>query len=492
VWGVGELLRHVNAVLAGALGTVVVRGELSGTKVAASGHRYFQLKDADGTISCALWAQRADRLRFKLTDGLAVVMHGQLEVYPPRGSLQLIVSEVIPEGIGELQLAFEQLKAKLAAEGLFAAERKRPLPALPQRLGLVTSSSGAAVRDVLKVLSRWEHLSVLLYPVRVQGRGAEGEIARALRYLARSGRVDVLLVVRGGGSLEDLWAFNEEMVARAIAASEVPVISGVGHEVDFTIADFVADVRAATPTQAAEMVVGRLEEQERRVGQAESVLATVLARRLDRAQLRLRALEGAHGLARLPQRVAELRAHLSHLSALPQRLRALLAGRTRRTDAATARLFHWPVRVGAPRRRELVTVKLAVAAERLRSLLRHRAQELSSSERALTALSPRRVLERGYSITTREGEAAPLRDATAVAAGERLVTTLARGDVRSLVVGGRAGTQGELFETGGQGSGIRGQGEGATGRTGRTVLPADEGVPVPGSLTPDPEAGGDR
>ena len=483
VWGVGELLRHVNTVLAGSIGSVVLRGELSGVKVAASGHRYFQVKDADGTISCALWAQRGDRLRFKLADGLAVVLHGTLEVYPQRGSLQLIVAEVIPEGIGELQLAFEQLKAKLAAEGLFAPERKRPLPALPQRLGLVTSASGAAVRDVLKVLSRWERLTVLLYPVRVQGRGAEGEIARAVRYLGRSGRVDVVLVVRGGGSLEDLWAFNEEVVARSIATAEVPVISGVGHEVDFTIADFVADVRAATPTQAAEMVVGRLEEQERRVEQAESVLETVLARRLDRAQLRLRALEGAHGLARLPQRVAELRAHLSHLSALPQRLRALLAGRARRHDAATARLFHWPVRVGAPRRRELVTVKLAVAAERLRSLLRHRGQELASGERALSALSPRRVLERGYSITSRDGETAPLRDAAAVSPGERLVTTLAAGQVRSLVVGGRAGKQGELFEDRGPGTGDRGPGKTETGAE-------DSGVSVPGTRFPVPGSGG--
>ena len=445
VWGVGELLRHVNSVLAGAVGGVVIRGELSGVKVAASGHRYFQVKDADGSLSCALWAQRGDRLRFKLADGLAVLLQGRLEVYPPRGSLQLIVDEVIPEGIGELQLAFEQLKAKLAAEGLFAAERKRPLPALPQRLGLVTSASGAAVRDVLKVLSRWQRLSVLLYPVRVQGRGAEGEIARAVRWLARSGRVDLVMVVRGGGSLEDLWAFNEEVVARAIAAAEVPVISGVGHEVDFTIADFVADVRAATPTQAAEMVVGRLEEQARRVEQAAAVLRTALARRLERARLRLRGLEGARGLARLPHRVAELRARLAHLSALPRRLRALLGGRVRRADAAVARLYHWPVRLGAPRRRELVAVRLVVAAERLRSLLRHRAQQLGSSERALAALSPRRVLERGYSITVRAGEARPLRDAAAVAAGERLVTTLARGEVRSLVVGGRGGAQRELF-----------------------------------------------
>ncbi len=446
IWGVGELLRQVNAVLAGSLGEVILRGELSGVKVAASGHRYFQIKDTDGSLSCALWAQRADRLRFKLTDGLAVVLHGHLEVYPPRGSLQMIVSEVIPEGVGELQLAFEQLKAKLAAEGLFAAERKRPLPALPQRLGLVTSSSGAAVRDVLTVLSRWERLQVLLYPVRVQGRGAEGEIARAIRYLARSGAVDVLLVVRGGGSLEDLWAFNEEMVARAIAAAEVPVISGVGHEVDFTIADFVADIRAATPTQAAEMVVARLEAQQRRLEQAEGVMQTALVRRLDRAGLRLRGLEGAHGLARLPQRVAELDARLHALEALPQRLRALLAGRTRRVDAAAAQLYHWPVRLGAPRLRELVTVKLAVAGERLRALMGRRRMDLAARERALAALSPRQVLERGYSITTRDGDPRPLRDAAAVVPGERLLTTLSRGQVRSLVVGGRPKAQGELFD----------------------------------------------
>jgi exodeoxyribonuclease VII large subunit len=290
----------------------------------------------------------------------------------------------------------------------------------------------------------------------------------------------VLLVVRGGGSLEDLWSFNEEVVARAIAAAEVPVISGVGHEVDFTIADFVADIRAATPTQAAELVVARLEEQQRRVEQAESVLESVVSRRLERAQLRLRALEGAHGLARLPHRVAELRARLSHLAALPQRLRALLAGRARRYDAAAARLFHWPVRVGAPRRRELVTVKLAVAAERLRFLLRHRGQELASGERALTALSPRRVLERGYSITSREGETAPLRDSAVVAPGERLVTTLARGQVRSLVVGGGGGKQGELFGERGPGTGDRGPGKAETGASGSAVSVPASRAPVRG------------
>jgi len=445
-YGVGELIREINATLAGGFGEVWVRGELSGVKVATSGHRYFQVKDAEGQLSCAMWAARADRLKFKLEDGQAVLLRGRLEVYAQRGSLSLVVEEVRPEGIGELQLAFEQLKAKLEAEGFFAAERKRPLPALPQRLGLVTSATGAAVRDVLKVLSRWEHLSVLLYAVRVQGKGSEGEIARAVRYLGRSGLVDVLLVVRGGGSLEDLWAFNEEMVARAIAASPVPVISGVGHEVDFTIADFVADVRAATPTQAAEIVVAALERQQRRIETADESLTDALVRALEHARLRLRGLEGARGLARLPLRLKELDQQLQRLEALPQLLRSLVAGRHRRAEAAAARLFRWPVRFGAPRRRELVTARLAVAGERLRSLVARRGLELNGGERALGALSPRRVLERGYSMTTREGDPTPLKDAAAVNAGERVVTTLATGHLRSLVLGRINGSQGSLFE----------------------------------------------
>ncbi len=458
-YGVGELVREVNAALAGGFGEVWVRGELSGVKVAASGHRYFQVKDAQGQLSCAMWAARADRLRFKLADGQAVLLRGTLEVYAQRGSLQLIVAEVQPEGVGELQLAFEQMKAKLDAEGLFAAERKRPLPPLPQRLGLVTSASGAAVRDVLKVLSRWEHLAVLLYPVRVQGKGSEGEIARAVRYLGRSGLVDVVLVVRGGGSLEDLWAFNEEMVARAIAACPVPVISGVGHEVDFTIADFVADVRAATPTQAAEIVVAALERQQRRVETAHADAAAAFGRELERARLRLAGLEGARGLARLPSRLRERAPRLRRLEALPQLLRSLVGRRHRRAEAATARLFRWPVRFGAPRRRELVTARLAVAGERLRALVARRGLELAGGERALGALSPRRVLQRGYSVTTREGDPRPLTDAAAVNTGERIVTTFAVGHVRSLVLGRTNGHQGSLFE-GETGSGDRGPGNG--------------------------------
>lgn len=453
VFGVSELLREVNAALAG-FGEIWVRGELSGVKLAGSGHRYFSLKDARAQLSCAMWARSADRLRFKLTDGLAVLLRGALEVYPQRGALQLIVAEVVPEGIGELQLAFEQLKAKLQAEGLFAPERKRPLPALPQRLGLVTSATGAAVRDVLKVLSRWQHCSVLLYPVRVQGKGAEGEIARAIRYLARSGLVDVVLVVRGGGSLEDLWSFNEEIVARAIAASAVPVVTGVGHEIDFTMADFVADVRAATPTQAAELVIARLEEQLRRTEDADQRVRAAFTRLGERSRMRVESLAGARGLAMLPARLAELHQRLLRLEALPQRLRTKVTTRHRRLDSAATKLFHWPVRFGAPRRRELIAARMAVAAERLRSILRRRALELGGQERALEALSPRRVLRRGFSITQREGSSVPLTDPREVVPGEHIVTTLAQGTLRSLVQGAR-GMQADLFEDDDVAPGVR-------------------------------------
>ncbi len=439
-------MREVNATLAGAFGEVWVKGELSGVKVAGSGHRYFQVKDAEGTLSCAMWAARADRLRFKLADGVAVLLRGTLEVYSQRGSLQLIVIEVTPQGKGELQLAFEQLKAKLEAEGLFAAARKRPLPALPQRIGLVTSSSGAAVRDVLTVLSRWERLTVLLYPVRVQGKGAEGEIARAVRYLGRSAEVDVVLVVRGGGSLEDLWAFNEEMVARAIAACPVPVISGVGHETDFTIADFVADIRAATPTQAAENVVQRLEEQERRVEDAAAAVRISLERRLERLRARLeRGTTIRHLFSmRLEREKLRVRAACAHVA--PPRLRRLVALAAQR--APSRQRLEQALRSLIAARRQDVELGKVLAVERLRGRLPQARLMLEGRTRTLEALSPRQVLERGYSITMREGDAAPVREASAVAAGERLRTQLARGTVRSLVVA-RQGDQGSLFENAG-------------------------------------------
>ncbi|HXG04019.1 MAG TPA: exodeoxyribonuclease VII large subunit, partial [Candidatus Binatia bacterium] len=240
---------------------VWVEGEISNFRLYGSGHAYFTLKDEGAQLRAVMFRTRTRRLRFEPTDGLHVLAFGALEVYPQRGEYQLVVELLEPRGVGALQLAFEQLKQRLGAEGLFDAGRKRPLPRFPRRIGLVTSPDGAALRDMLRIIGRrFAGLSIVLAPCRVQGEGAAEEIAQGLADLNRLGGVDVIIVGRGGGSLEDLWAFNEEVVARAIAASKVPVISAVGHEVDVTIADFVADVRAPTPSAAAEMVAARRDE----------------------------------------------------------------------------------------------------------------------------------------------------------------------------------------------------------------------------------------
>lgn len=387
---VAELNREVKRILEGGFPFVAVRGELSNLKVAGSGHVYFTLKDAESQIGAVLWRGDAARVRFELRDGLSVVARGKLAVYEPRGTYQIVCSALEPAGLGALQLAFEQLKRKLHAEGLFDEARKRPLPFRPRRVGVVTSPSGAAVRDVIKTIAaRDPSISVLVAPVRVQGAGAAEEIAAAIALLNRLRAADVLVVGRGGGSVEDLWAFNEEVVARAIAASEIPVVSAVGHEIDWTIADFVADARAKTPTHAGVLVAP---ERERLLAAADD-----LARRLDRA---------------LDERIARCGDALRSLEARLRALRPLERIRTlaRRQGEIAARLG------GA--------LRLALA----------RARSRESNVRArLEALSPLRVLDRGYSLTSREGEGAFLVDTAALSPGERIVTRLRRGRVVSRV-----------------------------------------------------------
>jgi len=276
IYSVGEITRHIKNHLESAFTGIWIAGELSNLKRPSSGHRYFTLKDDQAQISAVMFQSDARRVRFRPEDGMAVLVWGHITVYEPRGNYQIRVKRIEPRGKGELQLAFEQLKAKLEKEGLFAESRKRPLPLLPQRVGIVTSPSGDAVRDVCRILhQRYPNLEVLVYPAKVQGSLAAAEIAKGVRVLNRMGGFDVLIVTRGGGSLEDLWPFNEESVARAIAASAIPVVSAVGHEADFTIADFVADRRAATPSAAAEIVVERKEDFVERVA--------VLNGRLDKA-----------------------------------------------------------------------------------------------------------------------------------------------------------------------------------------------------------------
>src|SRR5271157_3268934 len=270
VFTVSDLTARIRDLLAKNFTDILVQGEISNCREAQSGHFYFTLKDERAQIRCVLFKQQRRGVKFQPEDGIQVTVRGSLSVYEARGEYQIYVETLEPIGRGALQLAFEQLKKKLEADGLFEGARKKPLPLLPNRIGLITSPTGAAVRDVVRILTRrFPNAHLTLYPVRVQGEGAAAEIVEALRYFQRKLTADVILLARGGGSIEDLWAFNEEVVARAIAACTIPIVSGVGHETDFTIADFVADVRASTPSAAAEIVVQSRQEFQRHLGELE-------------------------------------------------------------------------------------------------------------------------------------------------------------------------------------------------------------------------------
>ncbi len=338
IYAVSELAEILRGLLEDSLPNLWVQGEISNLAKPASGHWYFTLKDAQSQIRCAMFRNANFYIRPPPANGDAVLIRGKVGIYPARGELQLIVEHLEPAGAGALLRAFEALKAKLAAEGLFDAERKRPLPPAPRRIGLITSASGAAVHDVLTVLQRrWPLARVFLYPVPVQGAEAPPAIVKALAELPRRASVDLVLLVRGGGSLEDLWAFNEEAVARAIRACTVPVVSGVGHEIDVTIADFVADLRAATPTAAAELATPDIAEWAAQVSGIGNLLRSAMQRRLQRAaeqlarnRARLHVLHPGRRLQERAQRLDELDARLRH--ALPG-----TPGRTARTPARPGR-----------------------------------------------------------------------------------------------------------------------------------------------------------
>ncbi len=413
---------------------VWVAGELSNVRRAASGHLYFTLKDDESQLAAVMFRSTAQLLPFRPADGLEVLVAARPGLYAPRGALQLYVEAMEPRGQGALRLAFEQLKARLAAEGLFAAERKRPLPRFPATVGIVTALGGAAVHDLRTVLRRrWPAARVLVRPVRVQGDGAAAEIAAAIADLNRVPGVEVLIVGRGGGSLEDLWAFNEEAVARAIADSRVPVVSAVGHEVDFTIADFVADVRAPTPTAAAALVVPDRTEVAATVARAAEALRTGLRRRLAVARERLARLE--RGLGDPRRRVRDLGLRIDDLAA---RARTALARRADWDRRELARLGERLGRASPAARLGHAEVRVAQARERLERALRVRVAQargtLGAREAALGALSPLACLARGYAIVRRGGPTgAVVRDAAVLAAGEPLAVIFARGRARARV-----------------------------------------------------------
>jgi len=416
-----------------------VEGEVSTLRAPASGHLYFTLKDATSQIRAVLFRGSAQRLRFALREGLHVIVRGRLTVYEPRGEYQVVLEYVEPKGVGALQIAFEQLKAKLAAEGLFEEARKRPLPLLPRRVGLVTSLSGAAIRDMLTVLHRrCPILGVVIAPVPVQGDGAAERIAQGIRMLGESGLVDLMIVGRGGGSLEDLWAFNEEVVVRAIAASPVPVVSAVGHEIDYTLVDFVADLRAPTPSAAAEAVAPVLEDLVRAIWDSRSrmvrAMRTLVERGRDRARdyargvpaLRLAVQRSAQRLDDAVGRVAmEL---VQRLGALHRRI--LVAQHGLNLVNPLARIQTHLV---------LLPQLFKRVEQGMLAVLAMRRQAVREVAHALDSLSPLAVLARGYSILQTVPEGRVVRRADEVEMGDELRARLGEGQllcrVREIVRG---------------------------------------------------------
>ena len=434
VWTVSQLTARIRDLLEGEFDDLWISGEISNTRASQAGHLDFTLKDEKAQIRCAGFRDKLRGIKFRPEDGLNVTVRGSVSVYEARGEYQVYVTQIEPVGLGALQLAFEQLKARLEAEGLFDPARKKPLPLLPRRIGLITSPTGAAVRDVLRILKRrFPNVHILLYPVRVQGDEAAPEIAAALDYFGRQRAADVLLLVRGGGSLEDLWAFNEEQVARAIAACPIPVISGVGHETDFTIADFVADVRASTPSNAAEIVVRTRDEFLRHIEQlarslAQHVRLVLLARRA-----RLHELEAHRGFRRLDYLLRQHRQRADELAGrLSESLRRRLEFSHRRVDVAQARLRSFDFR---PR---LAALELRLAQRRqdvsirIERLLRARAERVSRLGTQLEERSPLRVLERGYAVAY-DAQGNVVRSADQVEVGDSVSIQLARGQIEAEV-----------------------------------------------------------
>lgn len=390
ILGIGQLIAGLKGLLEQQVGQVLVAGEISNLHEARSGHAYFTLKDEDGQMRCALFRGNASRLRFNLENGLEVVAEAEVSIYPARGDIQLIVRSLEPRGVGALQLAFEQLRKRLQAAGLFDEERKRPIPTFPKRIGLVTSPTSAAVRDVLKVAAkRFPATPILISPTSVQGDEAPVQIARAIERLADQPDIDVILVVRGGGSLEDLWAFNSKEVARAIGKSPIPIVTGVGHETDVTIADLIADVRSPTPSAAAMQTLPDRESLSRLVGRDVHRLFGAMESEVDTARARVESLTEI------------LRARS------PQSRVALARTRESRASAASSH-----------------------AIRRMLDTRRRRFGELAAR---LDALSPLAVLGRGYALARRAEDERIVRRAADVAVGDELEVQLGEGAIGAVV-----------------------------------------------------------
>jgi exodeoxyribonuclease VII large subunit len=424
---VSRLTALIRGVLEENFEHVWVEGEISNLAMPASGHLYFTLKDAGAQIRCVMFRASARALRFKPKDGMGLVVRGRVSLFEPRGEYQLIVEYLEPQGIGALQLAFTQLKEKLAKEGLFDEKHKKPIPRLPQRIGVVTSATGAAIHDILNVLDRrFANVQVLIRPVKVQGEGAAVEIAEAVKDFNRYGDIDVMIVGRGGGSMEDLWAFNEEVVARAVFHSRIPVISAVGHEVDFTISDFVADLRAPTPSAAAELVVKSKEELVSELDSLAHRLRQSIRHNLGSCRSRMDIM------SRSLRDPSMLLGHLTQrIDDLFERLGMAVNGGLERQRNRHARLSN-SLRLANPalaaeRERERLFMLLARGEHALHRTMEHYRERSAVNSGKLQALSPLETLSRGYAVATLRPDGTVVRESGQLQAGDTIDLRLHRG-----------------------------------------------------------------
>lgn len=414
VYTVARLNREVQLLLSQGFGAIWVEAELSNFSRPASGHWYFSLKDRDAQVRCAMFRQRNLGVRFKPQEGQQVLVRARVGLYEPRGDFQLLIEHMEEAGQGALQRAFLQLRDKLQAEGLFDARLKRPLPTTPRRIGVITSPSGAAIRDILHVLRRrFVAAEVIIYPAAVQGAAAAPELLAALTAAVERAECEVLILARGGGSLEDLWAFNDEKLARAIRASPIPIVTGIGHEVDFTIADFVADQRAPTPTAAAQLVVPDGAQLRLTLTQAQQRLHRVLGRVLADARLRAAHWQQRLTLAHPGQRLAQQMQSLDELQMrLSRALNFLLGERTRRFQLIQQRLPH------------AMTISL-----------QHRRERFAIASRALQAVSPLATLDRGFAVVTAVASGKVITDSRQLKSGDEIQARLAQGRLRAKITG---------------------------------------------------------
>ena len=429
VFTVSRLVRETRAVLEGSFPMLWLEGEISNYSRPSSGHMYFSLKDEAAQVRCAMFRTRNLHLRFTPTNGMHVLVRARITMYEPRGEFQIVVEQMEEAGLGVLQRAFEALKSRLGQEGLFDSAHKKPLPVTPQRLGVITSPTGAAIRDILSVLKRrYPVLPVLIYPVAVQGEGAGREIAQAIQLANQRKECDVLIVGRGGGSLEDLWAFNEEVVARAIYNSTIPIVSAVGHEIDFTISDFVADLRAPTPSAAAELVTPDMTELQQRLMRHRQRLINAMRSTLQQSQKQLgwlgKWLQQQHPgqqLQHKAQRLDELELRLV------QNINVQLRHQDHRLQQLTTRLHHSSPRYRLQQlrsRHEQLQQRLHRA---LHLSLAYKKQQFAATSRALNNISPLATLERGYAIVQRLPEQQVVRDAATVQVGDKIEARLSKG-----------------------------------------------------------------